>query len=317
MNYILSDLVYTQHLTGHFHPEQPARIIAIDQALKESNLEFKKIKPRFAPENDILLCHKKEYLKLVKEEVDSLPNDITIKLLSTGDAPISTFSWDIARLAVGGALEAVDQVMKAPNSTAFAAVRPPGHHATSSQGMGFCIFNNVAIAARYAQKKYGLSRILIADWDVHHGNGTQEIFYEDPSVFYFSTHEKGLYPNTGFEFETGAGAGIGATLNCPIVPTTTSRIEVIHAFEKTLTQKMESFQPELVLISAGFDAHQADPLGHFNLTENDFQTLTYALKAIANKYAQGRIVSVLEGGYNLPALASSVVSHIKALIRKD
>lgn len=314
MHFILSDPIYSQHDTGPGHPEQPARTLIIDQALTLAGYKTpaNTLKPRKAKESEILLCHTKSYFDLVCQEIQDLETS-GASTLSTGDVEISTGSLEAALFAAGGALTAIDAVMKHPRSTVFCNIRPPGHHACSSIGMGFCLFNNAAIAARYAQQKYQLRKVLIADWDVHHGNGTQEIFYDDPSVFYFSTHEKNLYPFTGTEEETGEGKGEGTTLNCPILPGPQARVDVLEAFNTSLRKRMESFRPDLVIISAGFDAHDSDPLGHFNLTDQDFFDLTRICKEIADKYAEGRIISVLEGGYNLRALVSASISHVKAL----
>jgi acetoin utilization deacetylase AcuC-like enzyme len=315
MLYVVSDPIYTYHDTGPRHPEQAARTVVIEHALTLSGLMTRenRLQPRLATIEDVLLCHTAPYLELVRREVLALKNSGDIAFLSTGDAIISEHSYDVAMHAVGGALVAIDKVLTTPQSSAFVVVRPPGHHACSAQGMGFCLFNNIAIAARYAQQKYGIERVLIVDWDVHHGNGTQEIFYDDPTVFYFSTHEQNLYPGTGAIEETGEGKGKGTTLNCPIAAGPDSRVKVLEAFEVQLKEKMKAFRPNLVLISAGFDAHRDDPLGHFNLTDNDFLTLTTSIKDIANEYAEGRIVSVLEGGYNLQALATASVAHVRGM----
>jgi acetoin utilization deacetylase AcuC-like enzyme len=313
--YFVYDPHYTMHNTGAWHPEQPNRVAVINQALQVvgSKTPSNTLKPRKATEAEILLCHTQPYFELVQKEINALQNYSGTTTLSTGDVEVCHDSFDIALLAAGGALVAIDSIIKGSINSVFCITRPPGHHATTDKGMGFCIFNNVAIAARYAQQKYGIKRVLIADWDVHHGNGTQDIFYNDPSVFYFSTHEKDLYPFTGTAEETGEGLGKGMTFNVPIKPGPLSRVEVLKAFQSTLKDRMEVFKPELVLISAGFDGHEKDPLGHFNLTDQDFFTLTMCLKDIAKEYANGKIVSILEGGYNLAALASAAVSHAKAL----
>lgn len=315
MLYIVSDPIYTKHQTGFGHPEQAARAAVIDGMLTAAGLKTpaNTLKPRSANEQEIVLCHTTPYFHLVQNEVNALKDDSQIAYISTGDAIICSRSFEVAMYAVGGTLIAIDQVLSTPGASAFCVVRPPGHHACSSQGMGFCLFNNIAIAARYAQKKYGIERVLIVDWDVHHGNGTQEIFYDDPTVFYFSTHEKNLYPGTGAAEEIGEGKGMGTTLNCPIQAGPQSRLDVIGAFGIQLREKMKTFRPNLVLISAGFDAHEADPLGHFNLTDNDFSLLTRIVQEIADEYAEGRIVSVLEGGYHLKTLASSALAHATAL----
>jgi acetoin utilization deacetylase AcuC-like enzyme len=195
---------------------------------------------------------------------------------------------------------------------AFCAVRPPGHHAESGRGMGFCLFNNVAIAARYLQQHHGLSKIAIVDWDVHHGNGTQEIFYKDSTVFYVSTHQSPLYPGTGAERETGKGAGDGYTLNCPM-PGGRDDDDYVAVFEKTIIPALRAFSPEFFLVSAGFDAHRDDPLAGMRVTEEGFGAMTQMVRALASTCCQGRIVSCLEGGYHLGALARSVEAHLLAL----
>jgi acetoin utilization deacetylase AcuC-like enzyme len=203
-------------------------------------------------------------------------------------------------------------VVKGVAKTAFCVIRPPGHHANAVKGMGFCVLNNVAIAARYARRRLGIERVLIVDWDVHHGNGTQDIFYEDGSVFVFNTHQAPWYPGTGAANETGAGEGKGTTLNCPF-PAGSGREEILGAFEKQLVPAMEKFRPELVMISAGFDSREGDPLGNFRLTDKDFADLTKLVRGIAEKSAGGRVVSMMEGGYNLVGLASAATAHVQAL----
>jgi acetoin utilization deacetylase AcuC-like enzyme len=210
-------------------------------------------------------------------------------------------------------LNAVDAVVPGSARNAFCAVRPPGHHATPNRGMGFCLFNNVAVAARHAQRKHGLERVLIVDWDVHHGNGTQDIFYSDPSVFFFSTHQWPLYPGTGRADETGEGAGLGTTMNYPF-PAGAGRAEILGAVRNSLLPAAERFHPDLVLISAGFDSRIGDPLGRFTLTDGDFADLTRAAMEIADRYAGGRVVSVLEGGYSPEGLARAAAAHVETLL---
>jgi len=312
---IIDDPAFATHLTGHYHVERPERYLAANQALISSGLKTAKnsMTPRKATPEDLLLCHTEAYIKLVKEEVGNARKD-GLTELSTGDVNISPQSYEVALLAVGAVLTAVDTVLDKKAKNAFCIVRPPGHHAKREAGKGFCLFNNVAIGARYAQKTYPFIRkVLIVDWDVHHGDGTEDIFDSDPSVFYFSTHEKGNYPGTGFSEHTGSVKGKGTIMNCPIVGGENAREEVLKAFREKLIPAMEAFSPDLVMISAGFDAHLSDLLGHFNLTEADFAELTRITKEIAQRYAYGRIVSVLEGGYQLESLANSVIAHVRAL----
>lgn len=312
--FIVADSYYKRHLTGPGHPECPARYDIIIDALSPLNLPV--IKPREALIDEVLLCHSKSYYSTVVHDihrVKSLGIEDGSIMLSTGDASICPKSLQVALRAAGGVLNAVEAVCNIRAKSVFCVVRPPGHHATTNQGMGFCIFNNVAIGARYAQETQGIERVLIVDWDVHHGNGTQEIFEADPSVFYFSTHQWPLYPGTGNVNEIGSGPGKGTTLNCPIAAGSHSREEVLKAFREKLVPAMEKFQPELVMISAGFDAHEKDPLGGFNLTDEDFAELTRIVKGIAEKYAGGKIVSVLEGGYNLTAIGGAAKAHVSAL----
>lgn len=300
MTYIIADPLFKEHLTGFNHPECPERYDAILKALKGYTV----YPPRDATEQDLLRCHSASYIQLVKNEIEE-----GYTTLSTGDVNVCSKSYKVALRAVGAVLTAVDLVMNNTTKKVFCVVRPPGHHACSEQGMGFCLFNNIAIGARYAQEKYKIKRVLIVDWDVHHGNGTQEIFHADPSIFYFSTHQFPLYPGTGASHEKGAGT----MFNVPIQVGNASREEVLKAYQETLPLEMEKFRPELVMISAGFDAHKDDPLGGLKLTTEDYAMLTEAVKKVADKYASGRIVSVLEGGYNLEALAAAAKTHVEAL----
>jgi acetoin utilization deacetylase AcuC-like enzyme len=235
-----------------------------------------------------------------------------VEALSTGDTDVCYKSYDVAVGAVGSVLNAVDWVMEGKASNAFCAVRPPGHHASAGRGMGFCVFNNIAIAARYAQHRFGVERVMIADWDVHHGNGTQDIFYQDGSVFFFSTHQSPWYPGTGAHDEHGEGRGEGKTLNLPL-PAGSGRTEVLGGFQEFLKKEAELFRPDLVLISAGFDSRLGDPLGQFRLTDQDFRDLTGVMMEIADTHAGGRLVSLLEGGYSLAGLAAGVSAHVRAL----
>jgi acetoin utilization deacetylase AcuC-like enzyme len=310
MTALLADPLYKRHIPGPGHPERPERLDAILSALDNEDFaaEMVRVPPRAATEDELAACHTRKYIDVVRHDVAR-----GYEALSTGDTPLGTESLDIALQAVGGVLNAVDAVVERRAQNAFCAVRPPGHHATPNRGMGFCIFNNVAIAARYAQRRHGIERVLIADWDVHHGNGTQDIFYADGSVFCFSTHQHPWYPGTGRPDETGEGAGRGATLNCPF-PAGSGRSEILDAFQDKLVPAARDFQPDLVLISAGFDSRLGDPLGRFTLSDTDFADLTTLMLEIADTYAGGRLVSVLEGGYSLVGLASAAVAHVKALM---
>ena len=306
---ILADPIYKEHFTGEGHPERPARFDAVLHALERAGAikDALRIQARPATEDEIALCHGRKYIEIVKRDVTHAPG-----VLSTGDTEIGPRSLEVALKATGGLLNAVDAVVdrKAPN--AFCAVRPPGHHATPNRGMGFCLFNNIAVAARYAQKKFGIGNVLIVDWDVHHGNGTQDIFYSDGSVFYFSTHQSPWYPGTGAAGETGEGKGKGMTMNFP-APSGSGRKEILGAFQNMLLPAMRDFKPELVLISAGFDSRLGDPLGQFTLSDHDFTGLTGVMLEIADRYAGGRLVSVLEGGYSLAGLGAGVTAHVEAL----
>ena len=301
---------YLEHQTGSGHPEQPLRVRAIEERLAADGLLDRavRIEPRPATEQEILRCHAADYLGQVRADIARGADR-----LSTGDTAVSPQSLDTAVLAAGGVLAAVDAVMAGKVANAFAVVRPPGHHATPDRGMGFCLFNNVALAARHVQAAHGVGRVLIADWDVHHGNGTQDIFYEDGSVFFFDTHQHPLYPGTGAAGETGRGRAAGCIMNCPF-PAGAGRTEIVGAFRDRLVPAAEAFRPEFVLVSAGFDSRIDDPLGGFRLTDDDFAELTGIVKGIAARHAQGRLVSTLEGGYRLAGLASAAASHVRALM---
>jgi len=300
---------YRDHDTGAGHPERPDRALAIETRLAADGLleSLVRIEPRAATEADLLRCHEAAYLATARADVAA-----GAERLSTGDTAISPRSLDTALLAAGGVLAAVDAVVAGHVTNAFAVVRPPGHHATPARGMGFCLFNNVAIAARHAQQAHGLGRVLIADWDVHHGNGTQDIFYEDDSVYFFDTHQHPLYPGSGPATDTGRGRGLGFTRNCPF-PAGAGRAEIVGAFTDLLVPAADAFRPDLVLVSAGFDSRIGDPLGDFRLTDDDFAELTAIVRGIAERHCAGRLVATLEGGYALDGLARAAAAHVRAL----
>lgn len=313
MAIIVTSERFARHITPVGHPEAIDRADVIRMALKKSSsMSLRWVEPRAATLEELLSCHAAPYIERLYREVSILPPD-GIRMLSTGDVTISPASLEIASLAAGAVLSAVDAVMEGTENSAFCIVRPPGHHATPSRGMGFCLFNNVAVGARYLQKKYQIERVLIVDWDVHHGNGTQDIFYDDPSVFYFSTHQKDIYPGTGHEEEKGEGEALGTTLNCQILPGAGSAEAVLKAFTDKLVPAIELFKPQFVFISCGFDAHRDDPLGGLALEDSHFYELTKIVQEIAHKWANDRIVSVLEGGYNKKALVSASMAHLRAL----
>jgi len=298
------------HQPGLGHPERPQRLEAIRNGLEQAELweRCEQLAARFASDSELLRCHTAPYLQLVSQEIDAGRQS-----LSTGDTSLSADTEDAARLAAGGALVAVEAVMGGRVDNAFVAVRPPGHHASSDQGMGFCLFNNVALAARHAQASCGAERVLIVDWDVHHGNGTQAIFWRDPTVLFFSVHQAPLYPGSGAASEQGAGQGLGFTINCPL-PACSGGTDVLGALQEHLVPAVEGFRPSLVLLSSGFDGMAGDPLANLQLTTTDVANLTGFMKTLATRHAKGRLVSLLEGGYGLGNLAKGTAAHVEALL---
>jgi acetoin utilization deacetylase AcuC-like enzyme len=306
------DDIYRQHLVGDVgHPERPQRLTAVLSGLENAGLlnTLTRIPARSATDDELALAHDRTYVELVTRE---LANVQGVKELSTGDTDVTRESRAAARAAAGGVMNAADAVASGRVKNAFCAVRPPGHHATRNRGMGFCIFNNVAIAARYLQKIHHVGRILIVDFDYHHGNGTQDIFYDDDTVFYFSTHHYGAYPGTGSASETGAGQGIGTTLNVPLPPGA-GDADILAAFEQKLVPAARRFKPDFILVSAGFDGMRRDLLGQFDITPAGYAAITRVIVRLADELCQGRIVSVLEGGYRLDGLAESVAAHVAVL----
>lgn len=303
------------HDTGANHPENADRLKTVITRLKNSkHLSESLIWPAFTPatKQQLALVHSPAYLQLVEDETKALGKK-GLANLSTGDTVISPNTQNVAKLAVGASIAASDAVMAGRVSSAFAIVRPPGHHATQSRGMGFCVYNNIAVAARYLQKQHGIKRILIVDFDVHHGNGTQDIFYEDDSVFYFSVHQHPLYPGTGKSTETGAGKGHGYTLNVAL-PAGSGDAALLSAVRQQLKPAMETFKPEFILVSAGFDSHSSDPLGDLEYSDEGYAQVAKELKAIANRSAAGRVVYMLEGGYNPNNIASATSQIVDVLI---
>lgn len=302
--------IYAQHDTGPGHPEMPKRYEVVMDALRGDDELWRtliEITPEKASKGLIQAAHTPRHFNMVEnafaEGFDRLDADTTISMKS----------FDASLFAAGGAIAGVDAVMQGESDNAFVAVRPPGHHATSERPMGFCLFNNVAVAAKYAQNNYKeIERVAILDWDVHHGNGTQGIFYTDPSVYFFSMHQYPWYPGSGSRGETGHGRGLGSTLNIPVKANTPAD-EQKRMFEAALGDIANKFQPDLVFISAGFDAHLTDPLGQLRLEDEDYVAMTGAVKQWAADVCGGRVVSCLEGGYNLDTLGKTVRSHVEAL----
>ncbi len=294
------------HMTPAGHPERPDRLRALDRIFEQERFAtlLRDQAPRGARE-DIIRVHPEDFVDSLAE---ATPHEGVVRIDS--DTILSPGSWEAVTRAVGGACFAVDEVMEKRVSNAFVAMRPPGHHCETRRPMGFCLLNQVAIAARHAQAQYGLGRVAIVDFDVHHGNGTQEIFWADDSVLYASTHEMPLYPGSGAVSEIGA---LGTIVNAPL-RSGDAGDKFKEAFESRILPRLETFRPELLLISAGFDAHKNDPLASLRLVDTDFGWVTKRLMDVADKYCDGRVVSVLEGGYDLEGLASSAAAHVTALM---
>jgi acetoin utilization deacetylase AcuC-like enzyme len=300
---------YLKHDSGRGHPESSERLSHLLAHLEKKRLlpKLQSIQPYSAPLEWLEMVHDPSYIKKVERICRNGGG------MLDPDTHVGPESYDIALLAVGGVMAGVDEVMGGRIKNGFCAVRPPGHHAERDKAMGFCIFNNVAVAARYVQEKFGLKKVLIVDWDVHHGNGTQNIFLDDPTVFYFSTHQFPYYPGTGSENEIGEGEGEGSTFNMPMYAGS-GDLEYIEAFEHIFYPLAMKFSPDFVFISAGFDAHQDDPLAAINLTETGYMRMTEVIVKLASVCCQGRLISVLEGGYNLKSLSNSAEKHIRVLM---
>ncbi len=299
---------FLKHDTGPGHPERSERLVAILDKLKKENLLEKLVQPAFEPATleALSLVHDVDYLNfLAKTEIKDF---FALDPDTTG----SNQSWRAAKLAAGAVLQAVAEVRKGNLKNAFCAVRPPGHHAERDRAMGFCFLNNAAVAAAHLIEEFNSNRILIVDWDAHHGNGTQNIFYADPKVFYYSSHQYPFYPGTGAAFETGEGPGKGTTLNVPLSAGSGDG-EFLAGLKEKLIPAAEKYRPEFIIISAGFDAHAADPLAELKVTDEGFEEAARLVKKLAEEVCGGKLVSVLEGGYDLEALAANVYNHLKIL----
>ena len=309
MTVIIYDDIYLKHDTGPDHPENSARIINTIEHLRSANcwqkLDIKK--PRAATEAEVSAIHSTSQIVQIAEIASSGGGYLD------PDTYVSSDSYEAALNAAGAPLTAIDLIMDKKVDNAFCLVRPPGHHATPERGMGFCLFNNVAIAAKYIQSRYSLDRIVIIDWDVHHGNGTQDAFYDDPSVMYFSMHRYPFYPGTGAEEETGKDSGSGFTINIPLSYNTEPQ-EYLKFFEDILEKRIKPFNPQFILISSGFDAYRLDPISGLSLEASDYNKLTKLTQNIAKDCCDGRIVSCLEGGYHLLDLPKCIEEHLNGLM---
>ena len=304
---LISHPACLQHLTPAGHPERPDRLRAIEQALEAEKFQsLARVQAPMATVEIVALCHPMDYIVEIRE---ASPKEGMVRL--DADTSMSPGTFEAALRAVGGAVFAVDEVLAKRAANAFVATRPPGHHAETARPMGFCLFDNAAIAARHAQKQHGIARVAIVDFDVHHGNGSQEIFWDDKSVMYCSTHQMPLFPGTGAVIESGEH---NTVVNAPLRPGDGAE-QFRSALETRILPRLRDFKPELVIISAGFDAHMRDPLANINLTEDDFAWATSKIMDVADQCAGGRLVSLLEGGYDLRALGNSVAAHVTTLMQ--
>jgi acetoin utilization deacetylase AcuC-like enzyme len=304
---VVIDQGYLKHLPGESHPERPERIQALlNLAGALDKQRFELASPRAATRADVESTHGADHVRLV--ESTSKHNRYALD----GDTITCRDSFGVALLAVGGFLTLLDAIASKQSSNGFALVRPPGHHALRDHAMGFCLFNTMAIGAEYLKRVHGAKKILIMDWDVHHGNGTQAAFYDDPTVLFISTHQFPFYPGSGAVNETGVAAGEGFTLNVPL-PAGCTDAEYLQVFQDIVVPAAEKFQPDWILVSAGFDPHRRDPLGGMNVTEEGFGAMARLLLALANRFADGRIAFLLEGGYDLAGLRDSVAAVLAAM----
>lgn len=308
----VQDARFLEHDTGDGHPECSTRLSVALKYL-ETQGWFKsltQVEANSAELEQILRVHDSDYVRRAEEVCRSGNSH-----LDSMDVSVCTESYDIALLAAGSSIQLADNVINKTVDNGFALIRPPGHHAEMSMAMGFCLFNNIAVLARYLQNTHGLDKIAIIDWDVHHGNGTQHLFEEDPSVLYISTHQYPFYPGTGNYSETGVGRGNGATLNCPMLVGAADK-DYERAFMDEILPRLDVFKPEFILISAGFDAHRADPLANINLSTDSFSWMTERIMEKADQHCENRIISLLEGGYNLQALPLCIGKHLETLLQQ-
>ena len=310
---LIKDDRYLEHNAGEGHPESPSRLRVIHDLIDSEFNSLPLIEPRLAAEDELALIHDPFYIQNVARTTGKAHTQLD------PDTGLSARSYEIARLAAGGLLNAVDSLLNPQSAirnpkSVFAFVRPPGHHAEAERAMGFCIFNNVAIAAAYAKKQYGLKRILIVDWDLHHGNGTQHVFYDDPAVLFFSSHQYPYYPGSGSFSETGSGAGEGFTVNAPF-PVGFGDREYLAVYDRVLRPIALEFKPELVLVSAGFDPYIKDPLGGMQVTGEGFGGLASLVRGIAEQTCGGKVLITLEGGYNPEGLREGVRAVLQAFVR--
>ena len=308
---LYTDSRMLDHRPHASHPERPERLAAVLRHLQRTGQHDRLPRPELRPATDdeLLRVHTPRHLEAIRQAVADRPGQIE------ADTWVSAGSELAARLAAGAAIDAVTAVATGRSRRAFCAVRPPGHHARPDDPMGFCLYGTVAAAAAHARASLGVNRVLIVDWDVHHGNGTQEMFYDDPAVAFFSMHRYPFYPGSGSATETGTGRGLGATRNVPLA-FGTARAEVLRAFGDALGDFADAVRPELIILSAGFDAHAEDPVGNLGLETEEFAAMARVVLQVAATHAGGRLVSVLEGGYNVPILAGCVAEHLDILENK-
>jgi acetoin utilization deacetylase AcuC-like enzyme len=321
---LIYDPIFLEHITPQRHPERPQRLEMTMKVLEALNwLErpgLVQLPPRAASEDELAAVHTREYIQQIKAAAAEAAGEEQRGSRKTRflaiDTYISAQSYTAAIKAAGAPLTAIDALMKGEVDNAYCLVRPPGHHALPDEAMGFCLFNNVAVAARYAIDRYGLERVMIIDYDVHHGNGTQEIFYDDPRVLYFSIHQAPFYPGTGLSDECGEGAGLGTTINVPL-PATTGFETYEPVFRQVMAPAADRFNPQLILVSAGFDAHWDDPLGQMNISTAGFAQLNGIIIELAQYLCHGRLVMLQEGGYSLDAMSACVATCINWLLGDD